>query len=138
MTTKIFIALICLPLTLTADAVKNKKKLQKETPSASTITIKNNITPTMLKYWSYSPTSFSVKVNNEPLEPGSSKTITRDGNKVIVTYQCSFQNGAYKSAKEVEYEIQPDAKEANLTFSWNEKQRVVLSDSKIKHVKELK
>jgi hypothetical protein len=92
----------------------------------------------MLTYWSYSPTSFSVKVNNEPLEPGNSKTITRDGNKVIVTYQCSFQNGAYKSAKEVEYEIRPDAKEANLTFSWNEKQRVVLSDSKIKHVKELK
>jgi hypothetical protein len=141
MPSKIFIALICLPLTLNANAINVKKKPvkpQTQMPAAPTITIKNNITPPMLKYWSYSPTSFSIKVNNELIEPGSSKTITRDGNKVIVSYECCFQNGAYKSAKEIEYTLQPDAKEANLTFSWNEKQRVVLSDSTIKHVKELK
>lgn len=110
---------------------------KKEKP-ASTIVIKNNITPPMLKYWSYSPTDFCVKVNNETIEPGTTKTIKRDGDKVKVTYHCSFRSGAYKSAKEVEFELKPDVKEANLTFSWDEKQRVVLSDAKIKHVKELK
>lgn len=119
-------------------AVTPQSKTSPKETSTPTIVIKNNIKPDMLKYWSYSPTSFSVQINNEPIEPGIAKTVKRNGNIVKITYQCDFRSGAYKSAKEVEFELHPNAQDISLTFSWDQKQRVVLSDAKIKHIKELK
>lgn len=104
-----------------------QKVAQHKTPQTTQLTIKNNITPSMLAYTylfiKYTPSLFTVKINGQLIEPGQEKTITVTDNKITVQYYFEFST--HRSGKrEAEYTIKDTHKPASLTFNWKKKVRI--------------
>jgi|GEM_PF-2899484 len=108
------------------DIVLDQEIDNKET---RTITIKNNITADMLKYahWTgtYSPTSFTVNIDNSRLEAGQERAINIKNNRLVVDYQYVFMNGYKKGHRVVTFDVDKDAAMVNLTFSWKTKWHIL-------------
>ena len=102
------------------------------------ITITNNIQPKMLKYWSYSPDIFTLKINGQLVKPGHSVSIPAESNSMNVRYDYSFAKGFRTGAKEITFEIDPAQKEYDLKFSWHNESRVIATGAKPQKVKKLK
>jgi hypothetical protein len=102
------------------------------TEQKSPITITNAITPDMLSYkhWTgtYSPDTFTVSVNGNPLQSGESCAIAHN-TTVEVQYEYSFVNG-YRTGKEIEsYTMNENSSTGTITFSWNNKPHHVCIDN---------
>ncbi len=91
------------------------------------ITITNGIQPHMLEYTflgtSYSPDSFALTVNGKALQPGDSVSLSPQ-KTVAIRYDYSFAKGWRTGAKEIEFDLDPEKTDFDLTFSWNNKWRV--------------
>jgi hypothetical protein len=95
------------------------------------IKVTNCIKPAMLKYWSYTPDTFSLKVNGTPLAPGTSCTIPLAQNSIKLRYDYSFAKGFRSGAKEMIVEVEPNKKELDISFSWNNEHRIIAPGIKI-------
>ncbi len=99
------------------------------------IRITNTIKPQMLKYkfnrWiSYSPDSFEVTVNGKSIKPGESITVPQD-KELPIRYGYSFAKGFRTGTKEVTFKFDTQAKESELTFSWDDKHRLNASNARV-------
>ena len=92
-----------------------------------TITIKNNITTDMLAYKHWTGTHepfFILTVNGKKIEQGKQEEITVKDNRLEVRYDYSFANGFRKGATIVSCSIEKDAKDVDITFSWDDEWRI--------------
>jgi len=127
----------------TAIAMMDERDLkptpQKKTPEQKnrTITINTKITENMIRYSyfgaSYKP-DFSLKVNNQELRCSESKKVTLNENKMKVRYDYNF-SGFKKGAKEVVFEVPNDIDTVDVTFSWDNRWRVVANNAKPRKIK---
>lgn len=105
------------------------------------LTIINTIKPDMLKYSflgaSYSPDSFELRVQGKPLKPGQSLSIPKQ-KKLAVRYDYSFAKGMHTGAKEIEFDLEPQTTQLELTFSWDNKWRICALGAKPQKAKILK
>ncbi len=102
---------------------------QEPQATTRTITVKNDIEPHMLtyKHWTgtYEPSTFILKVNDQVLEPGKQKTITIEDDTLNVRYDYAFLGGMRKGAKEIEFEVEKNTNQVDVSFSWDNKWRVI-------------
>jgi len=95
---------------------------QKNRPVSKTVTVKNNITTDMLvyKHWSgvHEP-SFILTVNGKKIEQGEQIEVPAKNNILEVRYDYSFAKGMRKGAKIISCNIEKDAKDVGISFSWN-------------------
>ena len=98
----------------------------------SSITISNNIKPDMLtyKHWTgkYNPDSFKVSVNNSEVAQGATLQIPSETKTVNVTFDYSFVNGKRTGSKTVAYKLNDDATQANITFSWDNDNKIMIDN----------
>ncbi len=98
----------------------------------SSITISNNIKPDMLtyKHWTgkYNPDSFKVSVNNTEIAQGATLQIPSETKTVNVTFDYSFVNGKRAGSKTVAYKLNDDATQANITFSWDNDNKIIIDN----------
>ncbi len=98
----------------------------------SSITISNNIKPDMLtyKHWTgkYNPDSFKVSVNNSEVAQGATLQIPSETKTVNVTFDYSFVNGKRTGSKTVAYKLNDDATQANITFSWDNDNKIIIDN----------
>lgn len=104
------------------------KQIEKQpAPKNRTITLTTNITDSMLQYSyfgaSYKP-DFNLKVNNQDFKCSDSKKITINENKLRVRYDYNF-SGFKKGTKEVVFEVPSGTDTIDITFSWDNRWRVV-------------
>lgn len=102
-------------------------------PTPSTfITINNNIKPDMLtyKHWTgkYNPDSFKVFVNSTEVTQGNSLQIPSGTKTVDLTFDYSFVNGKRTGSKTVSYKLNEDATQANITFSWDNDNKIIIDN----------
>jgi len=103
----------------------------KATPE-SDISISNNIdykkdTTYKWGFISYTPNKFVFKINGQEIAPGKTISI-QASKKMMVRYDYEFANGKRKGSKEIEFELDPKAKELDMRFSWNNEWRVVFKN----------
>ena len=127
----ILILIIYLPL-----AARENTKIPDPAPNPKFRTVKNCIEPRMLKYWSYTPEIFTLKVNGQPLKPGAFLQVPLEKNTMVVRYDYSFANGFRKGAKEVTFEVDSAKNECDLKFSWDDESRVILLGQNLKKSKD--
>jgi hypothetical protein len=119
----------------TPTATIKKTSPDKNTAKKSTkrtVTISNNITQDMLTYYKFGPNhpaQFSVKINNQDVPQGQAKDIELIDNKVQITYEYEFKRGPVtrKGSKKVEFEVDTDQPDIDLSFSWESEWRVILA-----------
>lgn len=106
---------------------------QNETKTATqlqTITIKNDIEPSMLQYkhWTgtYKPSIFVITINGQTIEQGKEYQVTATDNMLEIGYNYSFMNGMRTGAKIVKFQIEKNTEPLNLTFSWDNEWRVII------------
>ncbi len=103
-----------------------------EVAQPSSITISNNIKPDMLtyKHWTgkYNPDSFKVSVNNSEIAQGATLQIPSETKTVNVTFDYSFVNGKRTGSKTVAYKLNDDATQANITFSWDNDNQIIIDN----------
>lgn len=127
-------------------------QLQPITPSAPTetltdntktrkIIIKNGITKKMLSYkhWTgkYTPSIFTIKVNDMPITEGNEQTITLENNRFTVSYRYSFMNGYRTGARTITFIVNPEAHEVNLSFAWKNTWHVLCDQASPESVQEI-
>lgn len=114
--------------------IDDKKGSLRKSDSSRQLTITNNIQDAQLAYtycfMSYKPTSFSVQVNGKIIDQAKSERISITDNKIRVRYDYAFLNGKRKGAKEIEFEIDPQASNLALQFSWDKESRIVIDNAK--------
>jgi hypothetical protein len=97
-----------------------------------TLSVKNAITPQMLKYYFYSPDQFSLTVEDKPLQFDEIQEIEIKNHRLKVHYECTLR-GIYKSEKELYYTVDPHYNHAQITFSWDKKERIIVSNAQLDH-----
>lgn len=113
-------------------------EVKQDTPQKNRqITITTKITEPMLKYSyfgvSYKP-DFSLKINNEEVKCSDTKKITIAENKMKVRYDYNF-SGFKKGAKEVVFEVPKDVDTIDITFSWDNRWRVIANKATPRKIK---
>jgi len=106
------------------------KKVNVSKNASRTISVKNAITPEMTKYrfWGtyYTPTKFYISVNDRTVQGDESCSCrVGENNTVEVTYHYEFKNGMVTGSKCIEFEIPAKATTVDITFSWNDKYRLM-------------
>ncbi len=95
-----------------------------------TVKIKNNIVEKKLKYkylfLSYIPTKFSITINGQELKRDEKMDVTIKDNKLSVRYDYEFMDGKRTGAKVVHFEVDPEAQELDLSFSWKDEWRIII------------
>lgn len=117
----------------TTEATQNEQLASTE-PAAlpSSITITNNIQPSMLtyKHWTgkYNPDSFKVFVNDAEIAQGSSIKIPSETKTVNLKFDYSFVNGKRTGNKTVAYKLNENSTQAHITFSWDDENKIILDN----------
>lgn len=106
------------------------KKVIDPKKESRTITVKNAITAEMIKYrfWGtyHTPTKFYISVNNHDVQANESCSCPLGENNVIeVTYHYEFKNGMVTGSKCIEFEIPKETATVDITFSWDDKHRLM-------------
>lgn len=128
---QIFFWLACNAAILSCEGLPPLSSQENYQKNIQTIKINNKIESKMLKYWTYFPDRFALKVNGTTIQSGSSLSIPLNNNKLTVRYDYSFANGFRAGAKEITFEItNPQKKEYDIHFSWNDKYRVIVDGAK--------
>ena len=95
-----------------------------------TIKVTNKITKQMLAYskgfMQYTP-DFTLTINDVPVEQGKQQQIVIENNCVTVGYTYNFMNGYKKGSKEIEFMVPVTKDELDITFSWQDDWRIVIS-----------
>jgi len=125
--------LVCLfliafiPFTLNAKNNPLEEKLE-----SNRVTITNNIKPDMLtyKHWTgkYNPDSFKVFVNDTEVAQGAALEITSETKTVNLKFDYSFVNGKRAGSKTVSYKLNDDITQANITFSWDDDNKIIIDN----------
>ncbi|HEB41672.1 MAG TPA: hypothetical protein ENI08_01460 [Candidatus Dependentiae bacterium] len=105
----------------TTQSETTQKKHHK--PINKTITVKNNITTDMITYKHWTGTHepfFILTVNGKKIEQGKQEEITVKDNRLEVRYDYSFANGFRKDTTIVSCNIEKNAKDVDITFSWDD------------------
>ncbi len=107
------------------EGTTQSRTTQKEHPKPinKTITVKNNITTDMLTYKHWTGTHepfFILTVNGKKIEQGKQEKVTVKDNNLEIRYDYSFANGFRKGAQIISCCIEKDAKDVDITFSWND------------------
>lgn len=103
------------------------------------VEICNEITRDCLGYTfcgTHYPTSFTVKINGQPVPAGSSARIVVT-DKAVVRYEYSFAKGMYAGSKEVVFNLDQKTNKHSLRFSWKKDPRIQLSSARVHSVKEI-
>jgi hypothetical protein len=101
---------------------------------ASTVPIKitNAIEPSMLayKHWTgtYSPETFTVKVNGTEVAQGACYELKETDSSVDISYAYSFMSGMRTGTKTVTYKLNENSTQANITFSWKDSWKVLVDN----------
>lgn len=106
------------------------KKVSDSKKASRTITVKNAITLDMTKYrfWGtyYTPTKFYISVNDRAVQSDESSSCpVGENNTIEVAYHYEFKNGMVTGSKCIEFEIPAEATTVDITFSWNDKYRLM-------------
>lgn len=106
------------------------KKVADPKKESRTITVKNAITAEMIKYrfWGtyHTPTKFYISVNNRDVQTNESCSCPLGENNTIeVTYHYEFKNGMVTGSKCIEFEIPRETATVDITFSWDDKHRLM-------------
>ncbi len=122
-------------------SVAEKPESQRISSQKGTVTVNNELTKKMITYKyfvSYSPTKFDLYANgvhlvtldkkHRPISTNLNKVPLKDG-KLVVLYEYEFMGGSRKGAKEVTFDVAPDANVLKLTFNWKNKWRVILDNA---------
>ena len=122
-----------IPFTINATETPSELPAAQVAEVASTsITISNNIKPDMLtyKHWTgkYNPDSFKVSVNNSEIAQGATLQIPSETKTVNLTFDYSFVNGKRTGSKTVAYKLNDDATQANITFSWDNDNKIIIDN----------
>ncbi len=125
----------------TPESVAEKPEPKRVQSQKGSITINNELTKKMITYKyfvSYSPTKFDLYANgvhlvtldkkHRPISTNLNKVPLKDG-KLVVLYEYEFMGGSRKGAKEITFDVAPDADVLNLTFNWRDKWRVILDNA---------
>ena len=111
-------------------AVPQTKEQAKVSTESRTVKIKNNVVEKKLKYkylfLTYIPTKFSITINDQELKQDEEMDVTIKDNKLSVRYDYEFMDGKRTGAKVVHFEVDPEAQELDLSFSWKDKWRVII------------
>lgn len=99
------------------------------------ITITNSIQPNMLayKHWTgtYNPDKFTVFVNDTEIAQGAEIKIPAATQTVNLRFDYSFVSGARKGTKTVSYKLNDNITQANITFSWQDDNKIIIDNSTI-------
>ncbi len=101
-----------------------------DTHFSRTIKVNNKITQKMIAYskgfMQYTP-DFTLTINNVPIKQGNQQQIVIENNCITVGYTYNFVNGYKKGSKEIEFMVPVTEDELDITFSWQDDWRVVIS-----------
>ncbi|MCX5925577.1 MAG: hypothetical protein NT124_04775 [Candidatus Dependentiae bacterium] len=111
------------------------------TPESPKIIIKNGITKKMLSYkhWTgkYTPSIFTIKVNDTPIMEGDELAVTLHNNRFTVSYRYSFMNGYRTGARSITFIVNPNSTAINLSFNWKNKWHVLCDQASPESVQEI-
>lgn len=100
-----------------------------------TIQITNNTNKkkTAYRYFgsNHYPSRFSIQVNDKDIPAGQTIDIDALNNKLFISYTYCFAKGLYKGKRLVTVTLDPAKEHFDLTFSWNNKNRVQVSNAHI-------
>lgn len=105
------------------------------------ITIKNGITPQMLKYkhWTgtYTPTFFEILIDGKVVPEGDEVSVSIEDNILVVAYRYSFMNGYKTGARKVVFKVNEMSSTVNLAFSWKTKWHVLTEQAEPQLVEDI-
>lgn len=105
-------------------------------------TITNNITKEMTGYefWkiTYYPDRLAISVNEKLIETGHSIEIPEDKKIVKIRYDYSFAKGFRTGAKEITFELSPEKRSYDLSFSWHDTWRIIAEGAIAKEAKRMR
>ncbi len=123
------------PIASNKDSVQKKEESCSKKQAARTVSITNSIDDTMLGYshWTgtYTPKTFTVRVNDKKIGYGKTKKIEITNNKFTVRYDYDFGYNVKKArgAVEILFKMDKNASECDLTFSWNNSWRIIIDNA---------
>jgi hypothetical protein len=121
-----------MPTTESVSAIPTETVQATEDKPSTFITINNNIKPDILtyKHWTgkYNPDSFKVFVNKTEVAQGNSFQLPSETKTVDLTFDYSFVNGKRTGSKTVSYKLNEDVTQANITFSWDNDNKIIIDN----------
>jgi hypothetical protein len=98
----------------------------------ASVTIVAGIKEDMLKYkhWtgSYSPDVFNLFINDVPVPVDGSYVLESPEKPFVVSFDYSFMKGMRKGTKRYTCTLEDACAQANITFSWLEKNKIILDN----------
>lgn len=112
------------------------------TPQTKAVRVTNNIEQSMLtyKHWTgkYEPSTFVMKIDGQTIEQDKEYDIIVTDNILKVRYDYSFINGMRKGAKIIKFQLEKNAVDLLITFSWNDEWRVIINQATPVEIQEAK
>ncbi len=112
----------------TQKALEEKKAAA--APKTRSISVSSAINDKKLDYskafFTYTPTTFDVTINDTPIKTDETKSIKIDDNQLKITYYCEFKDGARKSSHVYTYKLNPATTKTSISFDWKKEPRIIL------------
>ena len=134
-----------------ADGVENQTSAENQpytisqkcsTQQTRAVKVTNNIEQSMLtyKHWTgkYEPSTFVMKIDGQTIEQDKEYDIIVTDNILEVRYDYSFINGIRKGAKIIKFQLEKNAVDLLITFSWNDEWRVIIDQATPVEIQEAK
>lgn len=106
-----------------------------QVPPKASVTIVNTIKDTMLNYkhWTgtYSPDLFNIFINDVLVAADESYILESFDTPFTVSFDYSFMKGMRKGTRRYTCTFNDISEQANLTFSWLEKNKIILDNAVI-------
>lgn len=115
----------------------------KSQSNQQTINVRNTIDKRMLtvKHWTgkYVPTLLKISVNGKSIDlidhkkvvsAGEILSIPVTGDTITADYEFEFMNGRRKGSGSTVYDVEPNTKDLNMTFTWDTKWHVEFDKAK--------
>lgn len=106
-----------------------------KTPCTRTIKVTNSIDDSMLgyKHWSgtYTPKTFVIHANGKKINEDKTKSIEITNNRLLIRYDYDFGYNIKKArgAVEITFEVDDTSTTCDLTFSWDNKWRILIDNA---------
>ncbi len=115
---------------------------ERSTSQIKAVKVTNNIEQSMLtyKHWTgkYEPSTFVVSIDGQTIEQNKEYNILVTDSTLKVRYDYSFINGMRKGAKIIKFQLEKNAVDLLITFSWNDEWRVIIDQATPVEIKEAK